>query len=74
MEKKKIIVVDDEHDLLLAVTLTLRRAGYSVAPAGNGTYAFNLIEQAEKAKAPIETSLLPILSFRVFPVSILFKK
>ncbi len=54
MKTRKIMVVDDEPNLLLAVTLTLRRAGFDVIPAGNGTYAFDLLLQAERAREPMD--------------------
>jgi DNA-binding response OmpR family regulator len=54
MNCKKIIVVDDEPDLLRAVTLTLRKFGYEVVPAGSGTYALDLIMLAENAGEPMD--------------------
>jgi two-component system response regulator AtoC len=52
--KKKIILVEDELDLLNSVTLTLRRAGYEVVAVGNGTDALNFIMIAQKIKEPFD--------------------
>jgi DNA-binding response OmpR family regulator len=57
---KKIIVVEDEINLLQAMTVTLRRAEYDVVAADNGNDAFNLIMRAEKAKKPMDLLLIDL--------------
>jgi len=47
MKGKKIILVEDEVDLLRSVTLTLKRAGYEVVSVDNGADALALIMLAE---------------------------
>jgi DNA-binding response OmpR family regulator len=39
MEKKKILIVDDEMDILKSVGMRLRSAGYEVITAGDGVAA-----------------------------------
>jgi DNA-binding response OmpR family regulator len=52
--KKRIILVEDEKNLLNSVTLTLRRAGYEVVPVVSGTDAFALIQIAQKVNEPFD--------------------
>ena len=42
MEKKKILIVDDEKDTLLVLEKQLTTAGYTVVTANNGTQALFL--------------------------------
>jgi CheY-like chemotaxis protein len=44
MEKKKILVVDDEPDVLLLLGERLSKAGYEVIKASSGKEAINLAE------------------------------
>ncbi len=43
----KIVIVDDEEKLLLGLKAVMRRAGYEVAAAKNGSDALQLIQEAE---------------------------
>lgn len=54
MIKKRIILVEDEPDLLKSVTLTLRRSGYEVDPFDRAANAFALILIAEQAREPFD--------------------
>ncbi|MDT8398306.1 MAG: response regulator [Pseudomonadales bacterium] len=45
MSKKKIVVVEDEPDILEVLTYNLRREGYEVESAHNGTIALSLINK-----------------------------
>ena len=47
MPNKKILLVDDEKDLVMAVTMRLEQAGYEVVPAYDGAEA---LEKAKKDK------------------------
>jgi CheY-like chemotaxis protein len=44
---RKVLVVDDEPDVLLATRLLLQTAGYSVLEARTGEEALALVEEAE---------------------------
>ena len=44
MEKKKVLVVDDEPDVLLLLGERLSKAGYDVIKASSGKEAINLAE------------------------------
>ena len=46
-DKKKILIVDDEKDLVENVTMRLVHAGYEVLPSYDGVHAF---EQVRKEK------------------------
>ena len=47
MDKKKILIVDDEQDLLEIMNERLRASGYQVATAGDGVSAIS-VAQREK--------------------------
>ncbi len=47
MEKKRILIVDDEIELVKAIEIILKQAGYEVLTAYNGQVA---LEKAHKAK------------------------
>jgi CheY-like chemotaxis protein len=42
----KILIVDDDPDILLAMRLTLKDAGHEVVEANNGTQALALVKSA----------------------------
>ena len=42
----KILIVDDDPDILLSMRLTLKDAGYEVVEASNGTQALALVKSA----------------------------
>lgn len=46
-EKKKILLVDDEEDILSMVKMRLAAAGYEVITSGDGKQAYALAKQAE---------------------------
>ena len=45
MVQKKILVVDDEPDIVESIKAVLEREGYSVVTAGNGTEALKKLEK-----------------------------
>ncbi len=47
-EKKSILIVDDEVNLLHSISFTLKRNGYRVSTATNGQEAFDIIVKHEK--------------------------
>lgn len=57
---KKILVVDDEPDLLKVVTFRLRKTGYEVITATNGQNGLDLIKK-EKPDLVLLDLRLPIL-------------
>lgn len=44
-DRKLVLVVDDEKDLLELISYNLQRNGYDVLPAGNGTQALELAQK-----------------------------
>ena len=54
MKRKKIIIVENELNLLQSVAVTLRKAEYDVVAADNGNDAFKLIMRAESSKEPMD--------------------
>jgi len=66
MLRKRILVVEDEKDLLKSVTLTLRRAGYDAVPVDNGADAFAEIVAAHGMKEQFNLVItdhhLPVIS------------
>lgn len=66
MRRQRILVVEDEQDLLKSVTLTLRRAGYETVPVDNGADAFVEIVTANKMKEQFALVItdhhLPVIS------------
>ena len=58
MEKKKIIVVEDEPDLVDVVTYNLQREGYSVLTAQRGDEGLNLI-RSERPDLVLLDLMLP---------------
>ena len=57
---KKILVVDDEPDLLKVVTFRLQKAGYETITAEDGQKALDLI-QAQKPDLILHDLRLPII-------------
>lgn len=45
MDKKKILLVDDEKDLVETVTMRLEHAGYTVMPAYDGVQALDQVKK-----------------------------
>jgi len=58
---KKILVVDDEPDILKIVTFRLEKTGYEVKTASNGREAFDLM-QKEKPDLLLLDLRLPVMS------------
>lgn len=56
--KKKILVVDDEPDLVAAIKARLEKSGYQVIPAYSGEEALKALRQ-EKPDAVILDILMP---------------
>ncbi len=45
MQKKSVLVVDDEEDLRFAIAFDLKRKGYQVSEAGSGNEAFRMVQE-----------------------------
>ena len=58
MEKKKILVVDDEPDFLEVITVRLEENDYEVITASNGNDAFKKIKE-DKPDAVLLDILMP---------------
>jgi len=61
MDKKKILVVDDEPNILRLTTYRLEKLGYDILTAVNGKEAFDTI-QNEKPDLVLLDLLLPVMS------------
>ena len=53
----KILVVDDDYDILRLVTIHLRREGYTVLQAHNGKHALELLEESEVNLAIVDVMM-----------------
>ncbi len=58
MNKKKILIVDDEEDMLLVLAKDLAARGYSIITAGNGKEAM-LLAKSERPDLVILDILMP---------------
>lgn len=58
MEKKRILVVDDEPDFLEMITVRLEASGYEVVAASNGKEAVKVLKK-EKPDAVLLDILMP---------------
>jgi len=61
MENKKILIVDDEPDILKVVIFRIKKAGYAVVSAEDGKSALD-ITQVEKPDLILLDIRLPILT------------
>ena len=59
-EARKILVVDDEQQLALALKIRLQSRGYEVATAGDGQQALELIEQTPPDLIVLDV-LMPVM-------------
>lgn len=59
-EEKKILLVDDETNLLRSVAKTLLREGYDVETAEDNTSAFNLVKEALAVNDPFQLIILDL--------------
>lgn len=46
-DKKTILIVDDEEDLLLVISMSLEKAGFHTVTSGNGNEALEKLDQQE---------------------------
>lgn len=53
----KILVVDDDYDILQLVTIHLTREGYTVLQAHNGKHALELLEESEVNLAIVDVMM-----------------
>ena len=53
----KILVVDDDYDILQLVTIHLLREGYEVLQANNGQHALELLEETEVSLAIVDVMM-----------------
>lgn len=53
----KILVVDDDYDILQLVTIHLSREGYEVLQAHNGQHALELLEETEVSLAIVDVMM-----------------
>ena len=60
MDKKHILVVDDEQNMLLAIQFILEVANYKVTTAQNGQEALNRVLEAKNSGNEIELLILDI--------------
>jgi two-component system, OmpR family, alkaline phosphatase synthesis response regulator PhoP len=60
MNKKKILIVDDEPDVLRLTSLRLEKVGYDTLTAGNAGDALDII-QAEKPDLVLLDTIVPIV-------------
>ncbi|MBC8228246.1 response regulator [bacterium] len=60
MDKKHILVVDDEQNMLLAIQFILEVANYKVTTAQNGQEALNRVLEAKNSDNEIELLILDI--------------
>ena len=60
MDKKHILVVDDEQNMLLAIQFILEVANYTVTTAQNGQEALNRVLEAKNSDNEIELLILDI--------------
>jgi CheY-like chemotaxis protein len=60
MSKKRILIVDDEPDVLMLTSLRLRKLDYEILTAGNGRDAFEVI-QKEKPDLVLLDLIIPIV-------------
>lgn len=60
-EARKIVVADDDPDILMLVDRRLSRAGYTVIPARDGQEAIDLITEAAPDMAVLDV-MMPRLS------------
>jgi CheY-like chemotaxis protein len=60
MDKKRILVVDDEPDVLKLTSLRLEKQGYEIITAANSRDAFDLIEN-EKPDLVLMDIIIPIM-------------
>jgi DNA-binding response OmpR family regulator len=54
---QKILVVDDDRDLVEMVNFALRRAGYDVLRAGDGPTALRMVEEQEPDLAVLDVNI-----------------
>lgn len=59
----KILVVDDDYDILQLVTIHLTREGYTVLQAHNGKHALELLEESEVNLAIVDVMMPGIDGF-----------
>ena len=66
MTGQRILIVDDERDLLTSMDITLRRSGYDIVPVDNGADAYVEIivahERGNQFDLLITDHHLPVLS------------
>jgi len=65
MEKKKILVVDDEPDITNMVELRLKAAGYEVVLGGNGEEALKLAKEHNPDLIILDVMMPPPNGFQV---------
>jgi CheY-like chemotaxis protein len=58
---KQVLIVDDEHDILLALQLLLEGEGYGVLKASNGKEALLILEQHLPALI-LTDNMMPLLT------------
>jgi len=58
---KKILVVDDEPDILKVVTFRLRKAGYEVMTANDGKQALDILRSSPDFDLIVLDLLMPVM-------------
>ena len=62
MTKKKIMIVDDDPDILCSVSTILEKNGYKVITATDGMFCIKKLMKGEKPNLIILDIMMPILS------------
>lgn len=65
MERRKVIVVEDEPEMLDIIQFNLEQAGYDVVPARDGVEAYEALEAANPAAVVLDLGLPRMSGFRL---------
>jgi CheY-like chemotaxis protein len=60
MDRKHILVADDQENTLLTMEFILKAANYQVTTAGNGQEALDKIIEAERSGSPVDLLITDI--------------
>lgn len=65
MDKKRILIVDDEEDLVMAVSFRLEMEGYEVITAGDGQAALDKVESEHPDLIILDLMLPKVNGYKV---------
>ncbi|KPA09790.1 histidine kinase [Candidatus Magnetomorum sp. HK-1] len=60
MHKKHILIVDDEKNILIGLSIILKKAGYKISTANNGVQALNILNEFNNTSESIDLLLTDI--------------